>query len=851
MKPRSKLSKRRAAQKQVRVVLGVCFAAALAGAGVVSLLTSAPTPANAEITADGASSAVINTPPPLPTGPFTLDVFPGDVTLKTQRAEQSLVVRITEQSGVQRDVTSQAAFTFADAAKAKIEKGIVKPLADGATTLKIAYAGQAVELPVKVEDSQVDPPISFRRDVMPVFMRSGCNSGGCHGSARGQDGFRLSLFGYDPEGDHFRLTRELAGRRINLALPAESMIVTKCVGDAPHTGGKLFEKDSELAKTLIRWLDAGAPNDPPTEPTCTGVEILPKRLVLETPTQPHRLTVRATYSDGTQRDVTKLALFLTSNEGSAKISKEGVITTGQRGEAFVMARFSTYTVGSQVIVIPKDLKFEWPQVAERNYIDKFVDQKLRDLRITPSEVCNDETFLRRVHIDITGVLATSEEVAKFVADSDPQKREKKIDELLAKKEFVDLWALKWSELLQIRTENNNGGYKATLGYYNWLHDELEKNVPINRIAADLIGANGSTLENAAANYYQLETDPLKLAEDTAQAFMGIRIQCAQCHNHPFDRWTMDDYRGFVAFFTQVGRKPGEDPRERIVFNRGEGESKHPVGDRVVPPKFLGGAAPDAKGKDRREILASWLSSPENPYFARHMANLIWAQYMGRGIIEPVDDGRISNPASNPELLEALGKKFVEYNYDMRKFVRDICNSRTYQTSTRINETNNNDQRNFAHATIRRMRAEVLLDCISQVTDTKEKYKGLPTGAHAVEIADGRTSNYFLTTFGRTTRENICSREEVGPTLSQALHLINGDTVENKITAGGVLKKLKDSNRTPREVVQELYVRCFGRQPTEDELRKLEPMWGVTEQQQEVFHDVFWALLNAKEFMFNH
>ena len=845
MKPQPK-SKRRAAPQRSGWLIGLGTAAALGGAALVSALSPAPSAASAKPEPESAAP-----PPPPPTGPFTLEVFPADVNLRTKRAVQSLVVRITEQSGVQRDVTAQAAFTFADPAKAMIEKGRVAPLADGDTTLKVAYAGQTADVPVKVTEAQTDPAVSFRRDVMPVFLRSGCNAGSCHGSARGQDGFRLSLFGYDPEGDHFRLTRELAGRRINLALPAESMVITKCVGDAPHTGGKLFEKDSQYAQTLIRWLEAGAPNDPPEEPVCTSVELLPKRLVLETPGQPHRVTVRARYSDGTQRDVTPLALFLTSNEGSAKISKDGLITTGQRGEAFVMARFATHTVVAQVIVIPKDLKFAWPQVEERNFIDQLVDKKLRDLRITPSEICDDATFLRRAHIDITGVLATTSEVEKFTADTAAKKREKKVDELLAKNEFTDLWALKWSELLQIRSDQNNGGYKSALKYYDWLHDQLAKNVPINVIASELIGATGSTLENPAANYFQIETDPLKLAEDTAQAFMGIRIQCAQCHNHPFDRWTMDDYRGFVAFFTQVGRKPGEDPREKIIFDRHEGESKHPLGDRVVPPKFLGGDSPETKGTDRREALAKWLSSPENPYFARHMANLIWAQYMGRGIIEPVDDGRISNPAANPELLAALAGKLIESNYDMRKFVREICISRSYQASTRPNVTNGSDQRNFAHATIRRMRAEVLLDCISQVTETKEKYRGLPAGAHAVEIADGRTTNYFLTTFGRTTRENICSREEVGPTLSQALHFLNGETIENKIASGGVVKKLQQENKSPREITQELYLRCLGRPPTEEELGKLEPLWAAADQQPAVFTDLFWALLNAKEFMFNH
>jgi len=813
--------------------------AVVLAAGFAGVLPGATAPAAAALNA--------------PDGSFKLEVFPPDANLRTKRGAQSFVVRATEASGIQRDVTAQAEFTVADPSKAKIEKAVLTPLADGETTLKVAFSGQSVEVPVKVEQAQADPTLSFRKDIMPMFMRGGCNSGGCHGSARGQDGFRLSLFGYDPEGDHFRLTREMSGRRVNLAIPDESLLLTKIDGAAPHTGGKLFEKDSEPAKTLVRWLESGAPNDAPDVAKCTSVEILPKNLVLESPGQTHQLMVRAHYSDGSERDVTKLALFLTSNEGSAKISKEGLITTGARGEAFVMARYSTHTVGSHVIVIPKDLKYEWPKVAEVNFVDALVDQKLRNLRMTPSEVCNDEVFLRRAHIDIIGTLATSDEAAKFVADQDPQKRSKKIDELLARNEFVDLWALKWSELLQVRTPPNNqqGSYKATLNYYNWIREQLANNVPINKVAGELIAATGSNLENPAVNYYETELDTLKLAENTAQAFLGIRVQCAQCHNHPFDRWTMDDYRGFVAFFTQVGRKQGEDPRERIVFDRASGESLHPVGNRVVPPKFLGGEAPDCKGKDRRQVLSEWIASPDNPYFSRHMANLIWGQYMGRGIVEPVDDVRVSNPPSNPELLDELAKKLVEYNYDIRHFVRDICNSRTYQASTRLNDTNAGDQRNFAHATIRRMRAEVMLDCINQVTETTEKYRGLPTGARAVEVADGKTTNYFLTTFGRRDRETICAREEVDPTLSQALHLINGETVENKIIQGGVIKKLQAANMTPREIAQELFVRCFGRQPTEDELRKLEPVWGVTEDQPLVFQDIFWALMNAKEFMFNH
>ena len=783
----------------------------------------------------------------------SFEVFPADINLKFLRDRQSIVCRFTEPNGVNRNVTGEAKFSFTDATKAKFENGTVLPLADGETKLRVEYNGQTVEVPVKVEAIKEDPAISYRNEVMPIFMRNGCNSGGCHGASRGKDGFRLSLFGYNPEGDHNNLTREQVGRRINLALPAESMLLTKNTGEAPHTGGKLFAKESESYSLLHRWLEAGAPLEAPEAvPTALSAEILPKSLLLEAPGQKFRITVRAKYSDGTDRDVTDMSLFLSSNDGSAKIGPDGVITTGQRGEAFVMARFHTFTVGTQVIVIPKGLEYTKPKVDEWNYVDTLVNAKLDKLRIGPSGIADDETLLRRMYIDITGTLPSTDDVKKFLADKEPKKRALKVDELLARKEFVDLWALKWSELLQVRTDNNNqGSYKAVLSYYNWIRDQIEKNVPVNEMARQLIAASGSNLDNPSANFYQLETDPLKLAEDTAQAFFGTRIQCAQCHNHPFDRWGMADYRGFVSFFTQIGRKNGEDPRERIIFNSGGGDAKHPVTNAVIPARFLGEDTGDIAGKDRRQVLADWVASPKNPFFARHIANLIWAQYMGRGIVEPVDDVRLSNPPSNPELLDALATKLVEYNYDLRKVIRDVCNSAAYQRTTRANESNELDDRNFAKATIRRMRAEVILDCITQVTETKDKFKGLPLGARSVEIADGKTTSYFLTTFGRADRETICAKEQVGPTLSQALHMLNGDTVEGKIAAGGVVQKLMKANMTPREIAGDLFLRCFGRAPTEVELRKLEDHWGVTEEQPKVYTDIFWALMNAKEFMFNH
>ncbi len=719
----------------------------------------------------------------------------------------------------------------------------------------LAIFRSGADAPVVTKAIRLEKPISFKNDVMPILTKAGCNTGGCHGSARGQDGFHLSLFGYDPDGDYERITREMGARRVNLALPEESLILQKAIGSVAHTGGKRFDKNSEFYKALLAWLEAGAPRDGANIATPVSVEMSPKQIVLEGENATQQMSVTARYSDGTIRDVTPLAVFLSNNESSAKISPAGAVTSGARGEAFVMARFATSTVGSQVIVVPKNVAFTFPQIPERNYIDTLVYAKLKKMRIAPSDLCSDEEFLRRVTLDITGLLPTPDEHDRFLANADEHKREKLIDELLTRPEFVDLWVMKWAELLQIRSGNESGkdiSYKSALVYFEWLRDQLTKNVPVNQIVKQLVSASGGTFENPAAGYYQFETDPLKLAEDTAQAFLGVQMKCAQCHNHPFDRWTMNDYRGFVAFFTQVGRKKSEDPRETIVFDRREGESKNPITNATVAPKFLGGAVPDANEKDRRALLADWIAAPDNPWFAKHFANMIWAQFFGRGIIEPVDDVRVSNPASNPELLDSLAQHLVDANYDFKRLVRDICNSRTYQLSSRTNETNADDARNFSHSAVRRLRAEVMLDCISGVTETKNKFRGLPLGARAVQIADGQTSNYFLKTFGRASRETPCVCEvSMEPNLSQALHLLNGDTVQRKIAEGAVVKRMLDAKKAPSEIVESLYLRCFARKPTEAEMKNLEPLLAKNETQQKTLEDVFWALLNSKEFMFNH
>ncbi|MFM1769236.1 MAG: hypothetical protein RJA22_1765 [Verrucomicrobiota bacterium] len=783
-----------------------------------------------------------------------LAVHPAEIRLTTKADRQSLVVQATAADGTTRDVTAQAAFSFSDKRPARVDRAMLIPMADGKTELQVRYDGRTVTVPVTVERALEERPLSFKLDVMPVFNKAGCNGGGCHGSSRGKDGFHLSLFGYDPDGDYTRLTRQQVGRRLNLALPAESLLLEKSIGAVTHTGGERMKKGDPLYQTLLDWITLGAPKDSNDVAHVTSLEVMPRAAVLEGSNATQRLTVRARYSDGTDRDVTSLAVFISNNESTARASEAGVVTAGQRGEAFVMARYDSFTVGSQILVVPRDSRPAAPEaLAANNYIDELVNAKLARLRLEPSEVCDDATFLRRLTLDITGTLPSPAALRQFLDDPSPAKREHAIESLLNRREFADLWVMKFAELLQIRSRQDQFSPKSAHAYYQWLREQMLANVPIDRIVRQLITASGSTLSQPAANYYQVTTDTLKIAENTAQVFMGMRIQCAQCHNHPFDRWTMNDYYAFASFFPQVGRKQGEDPREYIVYDRGEGEVKHPVTGKPLPPKFLAGDQPALQpGQSRREVLAQWLASPDNPFFARNLANIVWAHFLGKGIIDPVDDVRISNPASNPELLEALGAKFTAYGYDFKRLVRDICSSRAYQRSTRANASNALDDRNFSHAAIRRLRAEVLLDCLSQVTETRDKFAGLPRGARAIEIADGNTSSFFLTTFGRATRESACSCEvKVEPNLSQALHLLNGATVEGKINEGGLVKRLLKSGLTPPAIVDDLYLRCLSRTPTAEEKTRLLSHLKDDKQAESVLTDVFWAILNSKEFIFNH
>lgn len=789
----------------------------------------------------------------------SIEILPSSFALETKRDHHKVIVMARFADGTTKDVTKQANLRLADPKLAKLTGDVLTPVADGQTEVLANLGNQTAKATLAVKQAVTDRPVSFNLDVMPIFLRAGCNQGGCHGAARGKDGFRLSLFGFDPEGDYTRITREMAGRRINLAIPEESTLIEKSVGAVPHSGNQCFEPDSIYNKTLIEWISNNTPKDDPAKvASCVGIEIFPQQAVLEGKNAKQQITVRAKYSDGTDRDVTNLALYMSNNDPTASCNKDGLVTSGDRGEAFVLARFDVYSVTSQILVIPDALKYERPKLVEANYIDTLANEKLHKLRILPSGKTDDIEFLRRVYVDVVGLMPKPEEIRAFIADTNPKKRELLVDSLLERKEFTEVWVMKWAELLQVRSGVNNNTapfYKNTLLYYNWLQSRIAANIPLNEIVVELLSASGGTVSNPPVNYYQMELDPIKVTENIAQVFMGMRIQCAQCHNHPFDRWTMNDYYGFKSFFTQIGRKQTDDPQEVVIFNSKGGEARHPVTNAVVPPKYLGGDKPEMKpGDDRRKAVAKWIASPENTFFSRNIANIIWAHFFGVGIVDPVDDVRISNPPSNPELLAELAKKLTEYNYDMRKFVKDIVLSETYQRTSLTNESNESDKRNFSHALVRRLRAEVLLDAISQVTNRPNKFQGLPVGARAVQIADGAVSTYFLTTFGRATRTTVCSCEvKMEPTLSQALHLMNGDAVHSNIQAGGVITKLiNEEKKTDKEIIEELYLRCFGRFPNEKELATVNKALAETpDNRKAVLEDLFWALLNSKEFFFTH
>lgn len=783
------------------------------------------------------------------------EAFPPEIRIDRQDDVQRVIIMGEREDGVTEDLTLAAEVRFDPEGIARRDEfGRVHAVADGQTTMYLKHGDQEIPVPVTVANAAVTPPISFLNDVQPALMKAGCNTGSCHGSARGKNGFQLSLFGYDPPNDYTRLTREIRGRRLNTGAPDESLMLLKPLGKVIHEGGTVLEEEGLPYEMLLRWINEGANNDPPDPPKLTGVEMLPKACVLDGEGTQQRFLVRATYSDGSDRDVTDLSVLSSSDNLVITMDEEGIGTAKGRGEAYLMARFGTFAVVSQVITLPAGLQMEWPGATPYNYIDELIFTKLRKLRIPPAELCSDEVFIRRVYIDILGVLPTVEESNAFFASTSENKRAELVDQLLQRPEFAEVWSMKWADLLRVRSSANVLDRKALHRYNDWLRHAISTNKPLDELVRELLTSQGGNFASPAVNFYVAERDTLKMSENVAQVFMGIQVMCAQCHNHPFERWTMEDYYSFAAFFAQVGQKGSDDPRERIIFDSRGGEVKNVKNGQVMAPKFLGGATPDVKGKDRRAVLAEWLTSPDNPWFAQTLVNRAWQHFFGKGITDPPDDVRVTNPPSHPVLLDEMARRLTEQKYDLRTLVRDICTSYTYQMATQPRDPEIKDDRNFSHALVRRLPAEQLLDAISQVTQTKVKFPNLPLGARAMAVADGPSGNRFLSLFGRPARDTVCVCERRNePTLAQALHLINGGTVQSALQAGdGRVARLAGSDPfTPDPVIDEIWMAAFSRKPTDNERGEIATYLGGAEDKRAALEDVMWSVVNTKEFIFNH
>jgi len=793
--------------------------------------------------------------------PVALLVQPSVVHITGPRGLQQVVVTGKYADGSLRDLTPFCEMSLEKSDAIEVGTGgLLKTKLDGELFLIVKVGGQSIKAPVKVADMDKPKPISFRNEVVAALNVGGCNSGPCHGTPSGKAGFKLSLRGFDPAADYLQLTRDMMGRRTDRNDPAQSLILQKALGRVPHEGGQRFLPSSIPAQTLSAWLKEGLQDDPAGLAAVKSIEILPGSRVLQQPARWQQLSVQATFADGGVRDVTRLTVFTSSDPGVAEVSNTGLIEFHSSGEVAILCRYLDILNPIRLTYLEPRPGFQWPNPPANNYVDVHVFAKLKMLSIPPSDLCTDQEFIRRAYMDVCGILPTGGEVQTFLGDTAVNKRAKLVNTLLERPEYADFWTLKWSDVL--RSNRKTIQLKGTHVFQEWLRRHIENNTPVNEIVHELLTANGSTFANAPANYYRVAKDPTNLAETTAQLFFGIRMQCAKCHNHPFERWTQDDYYSMAAFFARVKHKPdptqpkanAQDPGSEIIFGDRAGEVVQPRTGKTMPPKFMGGAIPAIPGnKDRREILADWLTGGDNPFFAKSVVNRIWYHLNGKGIVDPVDDFRDSNPSANDELLDSLAKDFVAHKFDAKHVIRVIMNSRTYQLSAQGNDLNKDDNKYFSHAVTKLLSAEQLLDALCAVTEVPEKFAGMPLGTRAVQLPDGEVNHPFLKTFGQPARELACECEREGDSnLAQALQLINGPTVNEKLrNAQNRLGRLLDKKVPESELLNELYLTCVARPAASEETQVALSYVAKAPDKRKAWEDVLWALINSKEFLFRH
>lgn len=764
-------------------------------------------------------------------------------------------IALTHAAGAMlRDVTLDAAYSASPEGIVAVDsKGRVTPLAEGQAQVAARLEDLEATFQIRVENFARQPAIHFANQIVPIFTRLGCNAGGCHGKSGGQNGFRLSLLGFEPADDYEFLTREDRGRRLFPAAPERSLLLQKATASAPHGGGAKLDPASAEYRLLRRWISQGMPQGSAEEPGVVGLSILPESRRLA-PESEQQLVVVARYADGRVEDVTRLAQLDAADPAMVELMPEGRIKTRrQPGEAAVMARFQGQVALFRATV-PLGPPLESPPVPV-NVIDEHVFAKLQSLGLPPSAPCDDATFLRRVTLDVCGRLPTAQEGRAFLENPAPDKRQQWVETLLASSEYADWFANKWSAVLRNKRRSPEN-QRGTLAFHRWIAESLYENVPYDQFVRRIVTASGEVATDPPVVWYREVKDSTQRVEDLSQLFLGVRIQCARCHHHPFERWSQADYHRLAAFFSRVSKKPSRPGEDVYYHSPGAALATHPrTGERLLPAGL--GAAPLelADDDDPRAALADWMADPENPFFAKALVNRYWKHFFGRGIVEPEDDLRATNPATNDALLGALSQQFIASGYDLKQLVRTICASQSYQLGSEPNSQNSSDQQAFSRHYPQRLPAEALLDAIDQVTSSRSDFAGLPLGTRAVALPDQAADSYFLTVFGKPQADTACECERTQEAnLAQCLHLLNSPEVMAKLTAdsGRAAQLAADAARSNEEKAAELYYLALSRPPQPEESASIiAHLASRPEQPRQAWEDVIWALINTKEFLFNH
>jgi hypothetical protein len=795
-------------------------------------------------------------------------VLPETIAISSSESRQTLVVQSRSADGQFGAQVVDVTFFSSDEKIVRVENGIAVPVANGKATIT-AKAGERTAT-AEVTVSGMDKPFiwSFRNHVESVLSKQGCNAGACHGARAGQKGFRLTLFGFDVDADYTYLTRQAIGRRIVPTDPGRSLILTKPTGLLPHKGGVRLDPSSLEYRVLAEWIAAGAPGPRDDDPQIERVEVLPQ-YTRQAVGNTQQLVVLAHFSDGHVDDATRWAKYTAVNSSVTSVDERGMVTITGPGEGAIKAWYLNHTaMAFMTVPYSNPVSPEtFANLPRRNFIDDEINAKLAALNLPPSPPCDDATFLRRAYLDTIGTLPTMEEARAFLADASPDKRDRLIDHLLHRPEFVDYWAFKWSDLLLLSGERLRP--KALEAFYTWIRRSVQENKPWDQFVREIVTASGNTHENGAANFYALHQDPETMAETVSQAFLGLSINCAKCHNHPLEKWTNDQYYGFANLFSRVRAKGwGGDYRSgdglRIVYTDTQGELIQPSRGTPQPPRPLDGEplAFDSP-EDRRVPLARWLTSPENPYFTRAIVNRVWANFFGVGLVEEVDDMRLTNPASNEKLLDAATRFLAEQKYDLKELMRAILQSAAYQRASTPLEENRADERFYSRYYPRRLKAEVLLDAVSQVTGVPTEFHFLTAdgkkgekapATRAQQLRDVFTDSYFLKTFGQPDRLITCECERSDePSMTQVLHILNGDTVNQKLAAAGSAAEKAAGEPSTDRVIDELFLAALSRLPDDDERQRLagELNAAKPEEKRQVIEDLYWSVLSSREFMFNH